>query len=101
MSTGLHTGFDEQQYPYINKGLEGIVAFSTTKSLIDGAKGDLIYSGYHIDTLAENATFEEVCFLLWNYRLPNSKELQTLKESLIKNSSLVEPVLNYIKTTNK
>lgn len=101
MSTGLHTGFDEQQYPYINKGLEGIVAFSTTKSFIDGAKGDLIYSGYHIDTLAENATFEEVCFLLWNDRLPNSSELKTLKESLIKNRTLAEPILNYIKTTNK
>ena len=72
MSTDLHTGFDEQQYPHINKGLEGIVAFSTTKSFIDGAVGDLIYSGYHIDTLAEHGTFEEVCFLLWNDRLPNT-----------------------------
>ncbi len=101
MSTGLHTGFDEQQYPFINKGLEGIVAFSTTKSFIDGTKGDLIYSGYHIDTLAENATFEEVCFLLWNDRLPNSSELETLKNSLIENRELPEPVINYISSTNK
>ncbi len=101
MSTGLHTGFDEQQYPFINKGLEGIVAFSTTKSFIDGTKGDLIYSGYHIDTLAENATFEEVCFLLWNDRLPNSSELEALKKSLIENRELPEPVLNYISSTNK
>ncbi len=101
MSTGLHTGFDEQQYPYINKGLEGIVAFSTTKSFIDGTKGDLIYSGYHIDTLAENATFEEVCFLLWNDRLPTSNELETLKKSLIENRELPEAVINYITGTNK
>ncbi len=101
MSTGLHTGFDEQQYPFINKGLEGIVAFSTTKSFIDGTKGDLIYSGYHIDTLAENATFEEVCFLLWNDRLPNSSELETLKNNLIENRELPEPVINYISSTNK
>ena len=42
---------DEKEYPYINKGLEGIVAFSTTKSFIDGQKGELIYAGYNIDTL--------------------------------------------------
>ncbi|MEQ8523394.1 citrate/2-methylcitrate synthase [Gracilimonas sp.] len=101
MSEGIHTGFDEQQYPYINKGLEGIVAFSTTKSFIDGQKGELIYSGYLIDTLAENATFEEVCFLLWNDRLPNSEELESLKKLLIEHRSLPQPVLDYIKTTDK
>lgn len=101
MSEGIHTGFDEQQYPYINKGLEGIVAFSTTKSFIDGQKGELIYSGYLIDTLAENATFEEVCFLLWNDRLPNSEELESLKKLLIEHRSLPKPVLDYIKTTDK
>tara|TARA_R110000868_G_scaffold378658_6_gene644202 strand:+ start:6044 stop:7213 length:1170 start_codon:yes stop_codon:yes gene_type:complete len=101
MSTDLHTGFDENQYPYINKGLEGIVAFSTTKSFIDGAVGELIYSGYNIDTLAENATFEEVCFLLWNDRLPKSDELEALNKSLIEQRSLPEPVLSYIKSTDK
>lgn len=101
MSSDLHTGFDEQEYPHINKGLDGIVAFSTTKSFIDGKVGDLIYSGYHIDTLAENATFEEVCFLLWNDRLPNSSELENLKKQLINHRELPEAVLNYIKSTSK
>lgn len=101
MSTDQHTGFDENQYPHINKGLDGIVAFSTTKSFIDGAVGELIYSGYNIDTLAENATFEEVCFLLWNDRLPNSEELSALKTDLIKERNLPEVVLNYLTTTDK
>ncbi len=101
MSSDLHTGFDEQEYPHINKGLDGIVAFSTTKSFIDGKVGDLIYSGYHIDTLAENATFEEVCFLLWNDRLPNSSELNHLKKELIDHRELPETVLTYIKSTSK
>jgi citrate synthase len=101
MSEGIHTGFDEQKYPYINKGLEGIIAFSTTKSFIDGQKGELIYSGYLIDTLAENATFEEVCFLLWNDRLPNSEELESLKSLLVEHRSLPQPVLDYIKATDK
>lgn len=101
MSTDQHTGFDENKYPHINKGLDGIVAFSTTKSFIDGAVGELIYSGYNIDTLAENATFEEVCFLLWNDRLPNSDELDALKTELIKERNLPEVVLNYLNTTDK
>ncbi|TVQ67923.1 MAG: citrate synthase [Balneolaceae bacterium] len=92
---------DLSEYPYINRGLEGIVAFSTTKSFIDGAKGELIYSGYNIDTLAENATFEEVCFLLWNDRLPDAGELNELNSRLQAERELPEVVLNYIRNTDK
>lgn len=92
---------DLNEYPHINKGLDGIVAFSTSKSFIDGQKGELIYSGYNIDTLAERATFEEVCFLLWNDRLPTKDELEALKASLVKERKLPAPVLDYIKSTNK
>ena len=92
---------DTSEYPHINRGLDGIVAFSTTKSFIDGSTGELVYSGYNIDTLAENATFEEVCFLLWNDRLPDKNELDELNSKLRNVRELPEPVLNYIKTTDK
>ena len=101
MSTDLHTGFDEQEYPHINKGLDGIVAFSTTKSSIDGQKGELIYGGYNIDTLAENSTFEEVCFLLWNDRLPNKDELEDLQQKLESRRDLPEVVIDYLHKVNK
>ncbi len=94
-------GIDPDEFPNINRGLDGIVAFSTTKSSIDGKKGELIYSGYNIETLAENATFEEVCFLLWHDRLPNTSELDDLKEQLIEERHLPEPVINYLTETNK
>ena len=93
--------FDSNEYPHINKGLDGIVAFSTTKSFIDGQKGELVYAGYSIETLAEHASFEEVCFLLWNDRLPNSTELQALNKKLQNARSLPKPVLSYIKGTSK
>ena len=80
MTNDLQTEFDEASYPFINKGLDGVVAFSTTKSSIDGQKGELIYTGYNIDVLAEKSTFEEVCFLLWNDRLPNQSELEDLTQ---------------------
>ncbi len=101
MSNDLHTGFDESKYPYINKGLEGIVAFSTTKSSIDGQSGELIYEGYNIDELAENSTFEEVCFLLWNDRLPTKEELEALQEKLQTRRELPQVIIDYLHTVNK
>ncbi len=92
---------DLSQYPYINKGLEGIVAFTTKKSFIDGQAGELIYGGYNINTLAEHATFEEVCFLLWEDRLPTEQELHELNVALQANREVPEMVLNYIRSTNK
>ena len=101
MAESTNTEIDLSQYPHINQGLAGIVAFSSTKSFIDGQKGELIYAGYDIDTLAENASFEEVCFLLWNDRLPNQEELDALNTKLQNNRELPEPVLNYIESTSK
>ncbi len=101
MAESLNTDIDLSQYPHINKGLAGIVAFTSTKSFIDGEKGELIYAGYDIDTLAENASFEEVCFLLWNDRLPNQSELDELNSKLQNSRELPAPVLTYIKNTSK
>ncbi|MDZ7659767.1 citrate/2-methylcitrate synthase [Fodinibius sp.] len=101
MAESKNTEIDLSQYPHINKGLAGIVAFSSNKSFIDGEKGELIYAGYDIDTLAENASFEEVCFLLWNDHLPNQEELNELNSKLQNNRELPGPVLTYIKNTSK
>lgn len=94
-------GPDLSQYPYIDKGLEGIVAFSSRKSFIDGAKGELIYAGYNIEVLAENATFEEVCYLLWHERLPNKSELDELQSQLCSQREVPESVYIYLKNTSK
>src|SRR5262245_24563664 len=63
-------------------GLEGIVANSSGICLIDGTRGHLVYRGYEIDDLVENATFEEVAYLLWNNVLPNKRELGILQSQL-------------------
>jgi citrate synthase len=100
MTTNVKDDIDTSQYPYIDKGLEGIVAFSSRKSLVDGQKGELIYAGYNIDDLAKNATFEEVCFLLWHERLPNAAELKDLNQTLATNRDLPEAIYAYIRNTN-
>ncbi|MBA2378234.1 MAG: citrate synthase [Blastocatellia bacterium] len=61
-------------------GLRGVVAAQSAIGDVDGVNGVLIYQGYDIHELAENATFEEVVYLLWNGRLPNSAELSELSE---------------------
>ena len=63
-------------------GLEGVVAATSSICFIDGTAGRLVYRGYEIADLVENASFEEVAFLLWDERLPNRPELNTLKQQL-------------------
>jgi citrate synthase len=65
-----------------NAGLEGVVVAQTRLSAINGEAGELIYGGYDIDDLARNTTFEEVTYLLWNGKLPDAGELETLKREL-------------------
>lgn len=78
-------------------GLEGVVATSSKICYIDGDRGILSYFGYNIDTLAENATFEEVIYLLWNGKLPNGDQLNELKSSLVAERELPDEVTGFLK----
>ncbi len=78
------------------KGLEGIVAAETKVSSIIDDK--LTYVGYSIDDLAENASFEEVVFLLWNTRLPNAQELAELKQQLADNMEIPTAIVDLFKS---
>jgi citrate synthase len=71
-------------------GLEGIVASQTAISMVDGANGRLVYQGYVIADLAEEMSFEEVAFLLWEGRLPTRAELEALSLELAVNRSLAQ-----------
>jgi citrate synthase len=64
------------------EGLEDVVAAESAICYIDGARGVLSYAGYDIHELAENASFEEVCFLLWEGRLPTAAELDDVRGGL-------------------
>jgi citrate synthase len=82
-------------------GLEGVVATSSRICFIDGDQGILSYFGYNINTLAENATFEEVIYLLWNGKLPNKTELETLKHSLNAERALPKEVTSFLGSVPK
>ena len=75
------------------KGLEGVVATTSSICYIDGDQGVLAYRGYDIHDLADHSTFEEVCYLLWFGRLPKADELKSLKQRLAEERKL-DPAIN-------
>jgi citrate synthase len=76
--------------PASSAGLEGVVAAKSEICFIDGIAGRLVYRGYEIGDLVENATFEEVAHLLWDGKLPNKQELAQLKKDIAANMALPE-----------
>jgi citrate synthase len=85
----------------ITAGLEGVIAGESEICYIDGNQGILSYRGYNIHTLAENAIFEEVIFLLWNGWLPKQAELDALKRDLVAERSLPAPVVDFLREVPK
>lgn len=78
-------------------GLRGVVAAQSAIGDVDGVNGVLIYQGYDIHDLAENSTFEEVIFLLWNGRLPKEDELADLTAKIRANYSAPAAAIELMK----
>lgn len=78
------------------RGLEGVVA--TTSSISSIIDDTLTYVGYNIDDLAQNASFEEVVYLLWHRKLPNKEQLEELRKQLAENASIPNEILEHFKT---
>jgi citrate synthase len=82
-------------------GLRGVVAAQSTIGDVNGEEGKLIYQGYDIHDLAENSTFEEVVFLLWNGRLPKQDELDALNAQFRANYEIPTEIIDLMKTFPK
>ena len=65
----------------IKKGLEGVVADTTSLSLVDGEAGRLYYRGYPIESLAQRQ-FAEVVHLLVFGDFPDDAQLARLEDFL-------------------
>jgi citrate synthase len=78
------------------KGLEGIVATTSSICWIDGDAGVLSYRGIDIHELAEHSTFEETTYLLWNGKLPTTAELETFTRHLADARELHPDVLAFL-----
>lgn len=63
-------------------GLRDVVVTDSAITRIDGARGELEYRGYPVAALAQNATFEEVAYLLWYGELPTLPAIAELRAQI-------------------
>ncbi|MGO4894675.1 bifunctional 2-methylcitrate synthase/citrate synthase [Flavobacterium sp. W21_SRS_FM6] len=69
-------------------GLRGQSAGETSLCTVGKSGSGLTYRGYDVSDLADNATFEEVAYLLFKGQLPNQAELNSYKSELKKRRDL-------------
>jgi len=89
---------DECSLPVMNTGLRGVDVASSKICDVQGKAGKLIYRGFLIEDLAENANFEEVCFLLLYERLPQKQELENFSQSLKQKRNVPDNIFSFLKT---
>ena len=83
------------------KGLEGVVAATSSICFIDGDAGILAYRGIDIHDLADKSTFEETCYLLWHGKLPSRSELDDLNKKLAAERKLDPAIIALIRSFPK
>src|SRR3954447_14290423 len=71
------------EMPTIYKGLVGVYADVSSVSKGMPETNSLTYRGYAVQDLAENCTFEEVAYLLWEGELPNAGQLAAFKAETV------------------
>ena len=77
----------------LKRGLEGVLVAESSLSSIDGEVGRLIYRGYDIEDLAQEASYEEVLYLLWEGELPTESELSTFADEMAAERDVHDDVL--------
>lgn len=78
-------------------GLRGQSAGETALCTVGKSGSGLTYRGYDISDLADNATFEEVAYLLFKGELPNQSQLDEYKATLQNNRDLPDALKAVLK----
>ena len=81
----------------LKRGLEGVLVAESELSYIDGDAGKLVYRGYSIESLAREASYEEVVYLLWHGELPTAEELDEFESWMAGTRSLNDEVLSEVR----
>ncbi len=82
-------------------GLRGQSAGETKLCTVGKSGTGLTYCGYDVSDLAENTTFEEVAYLLFNGELPTTVQLEQYKNELRELRDLPEAVKSVLKLIPK
>ena len=78
-------------------GLRGQSAGQTSLSTVE-QEGSLRYLGYSIEDLAENASFEEVAYLLLLGKLPTSSELAEFEDELLNQRTMPDSLVSVVES---
>ena len=78
-------------------GLRGQSAGETKLCTVGKSGSGLTYCGYDVSDLADNATFEEVAYLLFNGELPNQAQLNIYKAELLTQRDLPQALKEVLK----
>ena len=87
---------NKEAKPDYSPGLAGVIAGETAICWVDPDAG-LMYRGYDIHQMAEEATFEEVAYLLLNGELPNAKQLNEFRQQIASERELPGPVVQMLR----
>jgi 2-methylcitrate synthase/citrate synthase II len=82
--------------PAYSPGLAGVIAGETQICWVDPNAG-LMYRGYDIHEVAQEASFEEVAYLLLNGDLPNPEQLGKFSREIAAERELPKPVLELLR----
>ncbi len=74
-------------------GLEGVIAGETKLSFVNPELNSLMYRGFDIRDLAENACFEEVAYLMIYGKLPNQTEFDAFDALLKRERELPDTLI--------
>ncbi len=84
--------------PEVVRGLAGVVADTTSVSVVDEATGQLLYRGYPVPDLAGSRSFEEVAYLIWQGELPSHEQLAELSNAERSARELPRPVAEALRS---
>ncbi|MBR61438.1 MAG: citrate synthase [Dehalococcoidia bacterium] len=85
----------------VREGLEGVVAFESTISHIDGAVPELVIRGYDINDIVGNLTFEQMSYLLLFEELPTANQLTGFDAELKSLRKVPKSVLAFLSSAPK
>jgi citrate synthase len=87
----------ELGYFTYDPGFTATASCTSDITFIDGGKGILRYRGYPIEQLAEQSSFEEVCYLLLNGDLPSKDEFDDFLNDITYHTMVHEKLNTFIK----
>ena len=86
---------------HVHEGLDGVVAFESSISHIDGAVPELVIRGYDINDIVNNLTYEQMAYLLLYGDLPNTTQLSNFDEELKSFRNVPSLILDFLSNAPK